>query len=338
MVSGLYIPRSRGRRSHVSPNDVILISTLVVCSVFNRAFRSAVSLDAAYLTPTHSMFSVRSWPLALGVHTEGIRYVELKSKGIAIRQQQTHSRVGARLSASAACRKLSMWRTPRAAPRLIALAPATLRFPPLVPHRAYLLSRAVLSRRDRPRSVHRASPPVATLAHELAPTSLGSLSSSGPRSLPLPAPPPLSLILAFPVRYPHAPLSFSRSSSISILFPHFPPRFRRISVVFFFHSPSLLRFLQASRLFFSSLFFVFSSSLMPWHTAVPSRLRAAEKVFRRLILRAMPRAYERRPSFYSQADTWIFPLELAVAVRQPGHLNCQPPHELSKSIIIEFGH
>lgn len=94
----------------------------------------------------------------------------------------------------------------------------------------------------------------------------------------------LSLTLTFPVRYPRTSLSFSRSSPISILFLHFPLRFRfGISAVFFsvpLHSVGSLK----RRVFFFCLFFVFSPSLMPWHIVVPSRLRAAEKVFRRLIL------------------------------------------------------
>lgn len=174
-----------------------------------------------------------------------------------MRQRQTHSRVGARLSAAAACRKLSMWRTPRVAPRLIALALATLRFPPRVPLRAYLLSRAVLSQRDRPRSVHRAPPPVRRSAHSRVsfhfpwllvllrtPRRFSSLS--------------LSLALAFPVRYPRAPLSFSLSL---LRFPSFSHISLSVSDAFrpsFFCSPSLLRIPQASRVFFFSLFSSFS--------------------------------------------------------------------------------
>lgn len=229
-----------------------------------------------------------------------------------MRQRQTHSRVGARLSAAAACRKLSMWRTPRVAPRLIALALATLRFPPRVPLRAYLLSRAVLSQRDRPRSVHRAPPPVRRSAHSRvsfhfpwllvllrAPRRFSSLSLSLPRSRsrfsrPLSA---------------HASLFFSLSSPISILFPHFPLRFRRISAVFFLFPFTPLNPSSVTRLFFS-LFFVFSPSLTPWHTAVPSRLRAAEKVFRRLILPKRDTACVRKLVFLLFAmDTRIFPFE-----------------------------
>lgn len=92
---------------------------------------------------------------------------------------------------------------------------------------------------------------------------------------PAPCPPPgpvflltpflsVPLTLAFPVRYPRAraPVSFSRSSPISILFPHFPLRFRRISVVFFFPFPFTPP-TPSSIASFLSLFFVFSSSLTP---------------------------------------------------------------------------
>lgn len=163
-----------------------------------------------------------------------------------MRQRQYRPRVGARLSASAACRKLSMWRTPRATPRLIALALAlpSARSAPS----AYLLSRTVLSRRDRPRSVHRAPPPVAALAHESPPhSSPGSSSSSegsGPRfSFSL----SLSLFLfIIHARLSSLSLSLLRFPSFSHRFPSlFPTHFGR----FFPHSPSLHWFPQASRFF-----------------------------------------------------------------------------------------
>lgn len=72
----------------------------------------------------------------------------------------------------------------------------------------------------------------------------------------------LSLSLFLFVIRARAPLSYSRSSPISILFPHFPLRFRRISVVFFFpislHSSGTVK-----HRVFSLSFLRFSSSLTP---------------------------------------------------------------------------
>lgn len=93
--------------------------------------------------------------------------------------------------------------------------------------------------------------------HELAPTSPDSLSSSGPRFPPLSLSLSLSLTLAFPVRYPHKPLSLSLALLRFPSFPTFPFLSRRISVVFFsisLHSVSS----SVASFCFSLFFFVFS--------------------------------------------------------------------------------
>lgn len=223
-----------------------------------------------------------------------------------MRRQQTHSRVGARLSASAACRKLSMWRTPRAVPRLIALAPATFALP---------------SARSVPCLPPLASGPLSEGPTAERPPRSSSRRNARSRVSPSPPTPPWLLVLlrapgfplspslflsfapAFPVHYPRTPLSFSRSSPISILFSHFPLRFRHISAVFFSVPLHSLGSLERRGLF--SVFSSFSR-----HPSSPGTLRSRhgsarwKKCFPALdspsAVRATPRVYERRPSFYSR--------------------------------------
>jgi len=200
-------------------------------------------------------------------------------------------RVGAQLSGSAACRKLSMWHAPRVAQHSTALALACRASLRSFPHRAYATvrpraSRSSLGETDRPpKRVH------AALLRSPRPLALSLRSSlfSGPR-FSLSRFPSLtfccSLAFALSIRYlrPTIPLFLSLSLflplplslSLSLCLSFFPALF------LFLRSPFASPF-QVPLSFSFILFLYFLSSLIP-PRHFQSQLRVTEKVLQFLIL------------------------------------------------------
>jgi len=336
MVPGLYSGTSRTTISPRLPslNDDVVPFNFSRLLAPSRVFRLASARRLPTPTRAHESrpslflsFSLFLFPFCTikkYTHrscTRGTSAWEVTRSG-----DKTHMRVGAQLSASAACRKLSMWHAPRVAQHSTALALACRASLRSFPHRAYATlrpraSRSSLGGTDRPpKRVHTA---LLRLPRPFA-LSLRSSLSSGPR-FSLSRSPSLtfccSLAFALSIRYLRATIPLSLSPPISILFPYFPLEVcRSILTISLFFSLFLSLFLFLRSPFASLLqiplsfsFILFLYSRHPsYRHAIQSRLRVTEKVLQLLILLvllAYDDARTRRKVAFLRIECTDFPLD-----------------------------